>query len=70
MNRAGPGPDAGRDVFLVDTVSGEIVEAEIFLNSFFDWSVAAAGEAEQFDLESIALHEVGHLARAWALGAG
>jgi hypothetical protein len=51
----------GATSFLVDTISGEIVEAEIFLNSFFDWSVAPNGEADRFDLESIALHEIGHL---------
>jgi len=51
----------GATSFLVDTVSGEIVEAEIYLNSFFSWSVASAGEANRFDVESIALHEIGHL---------
>jgi hypothetical protein len=51
----------GATSFLIDTVSGEIVEAEIFLNSFFDWSVAPNGQAGRFDLESIALHEIGHL---------
>ena len=58
-------PDQSRTLgatsFLVDTISGEIVEAEIFLNSFFDWSVAGSGEANRFDVESIALHEIGHL---------
>jgi hypothetical protein len=42
-------------------LSGEIVEAEIYLNSAFQWSVAAGGAADRFDIESIALHEVGHL---------
>ncbi len=51
----------GATSFLVDTVTGEILEAEIFLNSFFSWSVAAGGEANRFDVESIALHEIGHL---------
>lgn len=51
----------GATSFLVDTLSGEIVEAEIFLNSSFDWSVAASGEPNRFDVESIALHEIGHL---------
>jgi Matrixin/Carboxypeptidase regulatory-like domain len=46
--------------FLVDTTSGEIVESDIFFNSAFPWSVAAAGETGRFDLESIALHEIGH----------
>lgn len=51
----------GATSFLVDTASGEIVEAEIYLNSFFSWSVASGGEANRFDVESIALHEIGHL---------
>jgi hypothetical protein len=51
----------GATSFLIDTVDGAIVEADIFFNSFFPWSVAEAGEAGRFDLESIALHEIGHL---------
>lgn len=51
----------GATSFLVDTISGEIVEAEIFFNSHFDWSVAPGGQANRYDLESIALHEIGHL---------
>ena len=51
----------GATSFLVDTLTGEIVEAEIFLNSSFDWSVAPNGEGGHFDVESIALHEIGHL---------
>jgi hypothetical protein len=51
----------GATSFLVDTRTGEIVEAEIYLNTVFSWSVASAGEANRFDVESIALHEIGHL---------
>jgi hypothetical protein len=51
----------GATSFLIDTLSGEIVEAEIFLNSAFEWSVAANGATNRFDVESIALHEIGHL---------
>lgn len=51
----------GATSFLVDTLSGEIVEAEIFFNSAFDWSVSSSGQSGRFDLESIALHEIGHL---------
>lgn len=51
----------GATSFLIDTFTGEIVEAEIFLNASFDWSVAAGGEPDHFDVESIALHEIGHL---------
>jgi hypothetical protein len=51
----------GSTSFTVDTVTGEILEADIFLNSTFTWSVAAAGEPGRQDVESIALHEIGHL---------
>ena len=47
--------------FLVDAVTGEILESDIFFNTAFDWSVAADGEAGRFDVETIALHEIGHL---------
>jgi hypothetical protein len=46
---------------LVDEVSGELLEADIFFNSSFPWSVAPGGERGRYDLESIALHEIGHL---------
>ncbi len=46
--------------FLVDSSTGALIESDIFFNSAFPWSVAAAGEAGRYDLESIALHEIGH----------
>jgi hypothetical protein len=46
--------------FVIDTASGALVESDIFFNSAFPWSVSAAGTAGTFDLESIALHEIGH----------
>ncbi len=46
---------------LVDDATGELLESDIFFNASFDWSVAAAGQPGRFDLESIALHELGHL---------
>jgi hypothetical protein len=46
--------------FLVDAATGALVESDIFFNSAFAWSVAPAGEPNRFDLESIALHEIGH----------
>jgi hypothetical protein len=51
----------GATSFLVNTVSGAIVESDIFFNAAFPWSVAASGEAGRFDVESIAVHEFGHL---------
>jgi hypothetical protein len=41
--------------------TGEVEEADIFFNGIFDWSTAAAGQPGRFDLESIAVHEIGHL---------
>ena len=50
----------GATGFLIDNVTGEIVESDIFFNSAFPWSTAAAGDPAAFDLESVALHEIGH----------
>lgn len=47
--------------FLIDITSGEIVESDIFFNTAFPWSTSANGESGRFDVESIALHEIGHL---------
>jgi len=60
-NRPDQDRTLGATSFLIDTLTGEIVEAEIYLNSFFQWSIAANGQADRFDVESIAVHEVGHL---------
>lgn len=60
-NRPDQDRTLGATSFLVDTLTGEIVEAEIFLNSSFDWSVSPNGESGRYDVESIALHEIGHL---------
>jgi hypothetical protein len=46
--------------FLIDNTSGALIESDIFFNSAFAWSVAPSGEAGRYDLESIALHEIGH----------
>ena len=51
----------GATSFLVDDATGALLESDIFFNASFAWSVAANGEAGKFDLESIALHEIGHL---------
>ncbi|MBI2221663.1 MAG: matrixin family metalloprotease [Acidobacteria bacterium] len=47
--------------FIINTTTGEIVESDIFFNSAFGWSTAQAGEPNRFDVQSIALHEIGHL---------
>jgi hypothetical protein len=46
--------------FLVDRVTGALVESDIFFNTTFPWSVSAAGTTGRYDLESVALHEIGH----------
>ena len=47
--------------YVINNVTGEIVESDIWFNSEFDWSVATAGESGRFDVESIAVHELGHM---------
>ncbi len=51
----------GLTATLVDVVTGEAVESDMFLNSANDWSVATAGVDGAYDVESIALHEMGHM---------
>lgn len=51
----------GATGFSIDNVTGRILESDIFFNSIFDWTVAPSGDAARFDLESVALHEVGHM---------
>jgi len=50
----------GATSFLVDVATGALLESDIFFNSAFPWSVSQNGESGKFDLESIALHEIGH----------
>ncbi len=47
--------------FLIDEVTGRLIESDIFFNAAFQWSTQPGGEANRFDLETIALHEIGHL---------
>jgi hypothetical protein len=44
----------------VDALTGEIIESDVFFNTTFAWSTAPAGQSGRFDLESVALHEIGH----------
>jgi hypothetical protein len=50
----------GATSFIVDVFSGTIVESDVFFNSIFQWSVAATGDPNRFDLRSVATHEIGH----------
>lgn len=45
--------------FLLEVTTGEIVEGDIAFNTASAWSVAA--DFSGFDVESIAVHEIGHL---------
>jgi hypothetical protein len=47
--------------FLINVITGELIESDIFFNSIFSWSVSASGQEGRYDLESIAVHEIGHL---------
>jgi hypothetical protein len=51
----------GSTSLTIDSVTGELLEADIFLNSAFLWTTAENGVSGRFDVESIALHEIGHL---------
>lgn len=61
QNRADLDGTLGATSFMLDSTTGEIVEADIFFNSAFPWSTSAQGQTGFFDLQSIALHEIGHL---------
>jgi hypothetical protein len=50
----------GATTFVYDEETGELIEADIFFNSAFEWSAAVGGESNRFDLESVAIHEIGH----------
>jgi hypothetical protein len=51
----------GATSFLFDLETGEIVESDIFFNSAFPWSVSTNGTPDRFDVESVAVHEIGHM---------
>lgn len=51
----------GLTSLLIDTTSGAIVEADVFFNTRFTWSVSPQGAPGRVDLESMALHELGHV---------
>lgn len=52
----------GTTSITIDIVSGDILEADVFLNAAFPWTTTDDGAPGRFDVESIALHELGHLA--------
>ena len=50
----------GATSLLIDSATGALLEADIFFNTRFTWSVAPQGEAGRVDVESVVLHELGH----------
>jgi hypothetical protein len=44
--------------FTLDTVTGALVESDVFFNTAFPWSTSGAADA--FDLQAVATHEIGH----------
>jgi len=46
--------------FVIDEITGDLVESDIFFNTIFPWSTADAGVSGRFDLQSVATHEIGH----------
>lgn len=51
----------GATSFMLDATTGAIYEADVFFNTRFTFSVAPGGQTDRVDLESVALHELGHL---------
>jgi hypothetical protein len=50
----------GATSFIVDTLTGELVESDIFFNTAFSWSAGTTADPARFDLQSVAVHEMGH----------
>jgi hypothetical protein len=50
----------GSTNYLINSVTGAIVESDIFFNSAYNWSVSDTGQVGSYDLQSIATHEIGH----------
>lgn len=61
LNRPDQDRTLAATTFTVDQTNGRILESDIYFNSFFPWSTAGSGATDRFDLESIAVHEIGHL---------
>lgn len=51
----------GATSFILDSSTGAILESDIFFNTAFPWSVAPQGEPGRVDVESVIVHELGHL---------
>ena len=51
----------GATSLVLDAATGALLEADVFFNTAFPWSAASTGEPGRVDLESVVLHELGHL---------
>jgi hypothetical protein len=47
--------------YTIDVLHGEILEADVMFNAAQPWSVAESGSTAGFDLQGVALHEIGHV---------
>jgi hypothetical protein len=47
--------------YTIDLLGGEIIEADVQFNAAQPWSVSESGSASGFDLQAVALHEIGHV---------
>jgi hypothetical protein len=61
LNRPEQDRTLAATTFVVDQSDGRLLESDIFFNAAFPWSTAEAGGTDRFDVQSIALHEVGHM---------
>lgn len=61
LNRPDQDRTLAATTFTIDTTDGRILESDIYFNTLFPWSTAENGNTDRFDVESIAVHEIGHL---------
>jgi hypothetical protein len=61
LSQPGQNRTLAATTFTVDETDGRILESDIYFNTIFPWSTAEAGGTDSYDVESIALHEIGHL---------
>ena len=61
LNRPDQDRTLAATTFTVDQTDGRLLESDIYFNTLFPWSTADAGGTDRYDVESIALHEIGHM---------
>ena len=60
LNRPSQDRTLAATTFTIDETDGRILESDIYFNTLFPWSAADGGN-DRYDVESIAVHEIGHL---------